>query len=265
MIDTHCHLNYFTEGEGELEKVINRAWEGGISHLITVGTNPSDWCVHRSIADSFSERIFFTLGLHPCYVGKNWFLDLEKLSKQFESVKNRPLAVGEIGLDFYRLPEYPEEADRIKKDQIGAFVQQLNLAKKWNLPVIVHSREAFNLCIDLIKEVNFSWDRVIFHCFVEGIQSIRFLMDQGAWVSFTGILTYPSASYLTEVVRFQELNRLILETDAPYLAPCPHRGKRCEPSFLKHVACYCADIFEVSFEEIDEVSTLNSQNFFLLK
>lgn len=175
----------------------------------------------------------------------------------------RPVALGECGLDRYHLPQNdPAAADRIFGWQRDAFVAQLALARTLACPVVVHSRGAFAECVAMIDASGVDWTRVVFHCFAEGEAEMRELQDRGGYGSFTGILTYKSAEAVRAAARAQGLERLMLETDAPYLTPMPHRGKPNEPAFLRHTAEFAAGLFGVSEADLAAITTATARRFF---
>lgn len=262
LIDSHCHLEKFFN-RGELDAVLQRANAAGVQRLITVGTGLKDWQLYFDLAARHPQQIYWTVGIHPCSVDENWD-DAIKVIPSYFATDPLPVALGEIGLDHFHLPKYPDEAAELKAMQAAAFRQQLAIAHQLDCPVVIHSRNAFDECVQLIDESGVNWNRVIFHCFSEGPESMRVLIDRGGWASFTGIVTYKSAQSVREAMKLQGLDRLILETDAPYLTPEPHRGKGNEPAFVRHTAECCAEEFSVEFEQLAAQSTQNAERFFQL-
>lgn len=263
LIDTHAHLDSF-ERRGELPAVLSRAREAGVEGVIAIGTAPDDWTLHRNLTGSGSGFIHFTVGLHPCSVDEGW----ENAAAQMEDFwqKGRatplPVALGECGLDRFHLPKDPAEAARIFGLQRGAFASQLALARHLGCPVVIHSRGAFGECVEMIDASGVDWARVVFHCFSEGPGEIAELNRKGGRGSFTGILTYKNADNVRAAVLAQGAGRLMIETDAPYLAPAPHRGKTNEPSFVRHTAERAAELLGMPFEELASVTTANARAFF---
>jgi TatD DNase family protein len=156
----------------------------------------------------------------------------------------------------------PGRAAEIYGWQEAAFRGQLEIARGLGCPLVVHSRGAFQECVRLIDKSGVAWERVVFHCFTEGAAEIAELTRRGGYGSFTGVLTYKSAENVRAAARAQGLERLMLETDAPFLTPMPHRGKPNEPALMKHTAEYAAGLFGVTLEEIAAVSTRNARAFF---
>ena len=173
-----------------------------------------------------------------------------------------PVAIGECGLDRFHLPKETEAAERILGWQKAAFEVQLGLAKRLGCALVVHSRGAFAECVAMIDASGVDWTKVVFHCFSEGPGEISELVQRGGRGSFTGILTYKNAENVRQAARVQGLGRLMVETDAPFLAPVPHRGSPNEPAYVRHTAEYAAAMLGVPFEELAEVTTKNAKVFF---
>ena len=258
--DSHCHLHGFWE-KGTLDEVLNRADVLGVSKMTTVGTSREDWDLYGSLTEKYPGRIFFSAGLHPSYVDSDWKTHLEGLSGCWSS-DPKPVALGEIGLDYFRLPKDEAKARETKDFQRLAFKEQLNLARELNVPVSIHSRNAFADCVHLIDESGVNWEKVVFHCFSEGVPQIEQLMERGGTASFTGILTFKKNEQLREVALRQGIENLMIETDSPYLAPEPRRGKMNEPAFLHHIGQYAANLFDVSEELLAEMTTARTEEFY---
>ncbi len=241
-----------------------RAAEAGVTRLITIGTDSSDWSLYRELSAKHSQTVAHTVGIHPCHVGENWRGEFAQIAACFEG-KERPVALGETGLDRFHLSKDPEEAEREFARQRDAFRAQLDLAARLEVPVVVHSRGAFADCLAMIDESTVEWHRVVFHCFAEGAEAMGQLMERGGYGSFTGILTYKSAEDVRAAALAQGIDRLMLETDAPYLAPVPKRGKPNEPAFLAHTGRFAADLFGVSPEELARRTAETTRAFFGLE
>ncbi len=179
-----------------------------------------------------------------------------------ESEKIRPVALGEIGLDRFHLPKEAAAADRVFGWQRAAFAEGLRLAKGWDCPLVVHSRGAFAECVAMIDASGVDWRRVVFHCFAEGVTEMEELTKRGGFGSFTGIITYKNAENVRAAALAQGLDRLMIETDAPYLTPMPHRGKPNEPAYLAHTAAFSAEVFGVPEAELVRRTTDNARRFF---
>ncbi len=261
-IDSHCHLDGF-QRKGELGTVLQRATESGVRRLITVGTSPEDWVAYREMHQNHPGHIDYTVGLHPCHVDAEWEAATTQLSTFFMP-PNAPVALGEIGLDYFHLPKDPVEAGEVILQQEAAFRQQLLLAGELDCPVIIHSRECFAETVQLIDDSGLDWERIVFHCFSYGPEEVRQLNARGGRASFTGIATYKSAQAVREAVCAQGLDRLMLETDCPYLSPEPHRGKPNEPAFLPHIGERCAESLGLPAAELAARVAANTRAFFRL-
>lgn len=265
LIDTHTHLESFAR-RGELPPVLMRAREAGVEAMITIGTDADDWSLYRDVAAANPGFVHYTVGIHPCSVDEHWADRFAQLEAFWSGAAGtRPVALGEVGLDRFHLPkDDPAAAERILGWQKEAFVAALGLAKKLACPVVVHSRGAFSECVDLIDASGVAWERVVFHCFTEGPAEMAELTRRGGFGSFTGIITYKTAGAIREAALAQGLDRLMLETDAPYLTPMPHRGKPNEVAYVRHTAEFCAGLFGVGYGELVARTAANARRFFEL-
>lgn len=262
LIDSHCHLEKF-KAKGTLSEVLRNAQEAGVSRLITVGTSIEDWATYCELAKAYPEQIAWTVGIHPCDVAEDWEDQAMAITPWFTD-DVPPVALGEIGLDYFHLPKAPDEAAEIKQMQREAFAHQLTIAYQLDCPVVVHSRHAFDDCVAMIDKSGVDWKNVVFHCFAEGAEQMAILNERGGRGSFTGIITYKNAETVREAALKQGLERIMIETDAPYLSPVPHRGKPCEPAYTRLTAEYCAQLFEVSLDEFTAIATRNTEAFYRL-
>jgi TatD DNase family protein len=261
LIDTHTHLDTFVR-RGELPAVLQRAREAGVEAMVAIGTEPADWVLYRGLAGDQPGVVHYTAGLHPCSVGENWADQLAQL-ETFWQAAPQPVALGETGLDRFHLPkDDAAAAARIFGWQQEAFAGGLALAKRKDCPVVVHSRGAFRECVEMVDASGVDWTRVVFHCFSEGPDEMAELVRRGGYGSFTGIITYKTADLVRAAAKAQGLDRLMVETDAPYLAPMPHRGKPNEPAYLRHTAEYCSQLFDVAYERLAGITTANARKFF---
>jgi TatD DNase family protein len=262
LIDSHCHLKGFKDNN-ELDAVLKRAESAGVTQFIAVGTSPSDWVPYREIAAANPGKIYYTVGLHPCYVDAEWRNDVSNISTFFIP-PHAPVALGEIGLDYFHLPKDPIEAGELMIHQEEAFRQQLMLAEELECPVIIHSRNAFDDTFRMIDESGVAWDRIVFHCYSYGLEEMKRINERGGRGSFTGIVTYKNAPEIREALRSQGVDTLMLETDCPYLTPEPHRGKSNEPAFLANIAERCAEALAMPLEALAAQTTANTKAFFQL-
>jgi TatD DNase family protein len=249
IIDTHAHLD-FLDFDSDREEVLARAQKAGVKKIVNVGCTLGR--SHSSVALAEKhENIFATVGVHPHDAVTVTPEALSKLKKLAQSEKVR--AVGEIGLDYFKMRNSREE-------QGIALESQLQLAQDLNLPVVIHTREADEDILAILKK--YPAVRGVVHCFAGSIPFAEKILALGFLISFTGIITFPKAEALREVVRFVPSEKIMLETDCPYLAPHSHRGKRNEPVHVVHVARKVAEIKGADLEEVAEQTTRNAEEFF---
>ena len=262
LIDSHCHPPPLAENEaGRLPDWLQGAIECGVSECIAVGTDPDDWSAHCNLAASYPEHVHWTAGLHPCHVEDDFRSRLELLPPLLECLEGRrPCALGEIGLDFTKLSK--DIREERAEQQREAFSTQLQWAKRFQLPVVIHSRGTVLECLEIIQQEGFPAERTLFHCFVEGPETLAKIRAAGAKCSFTGIITFKNAREVRSSLETNGLENLILETDSPYLSPEPFRGRRNEPARVSILADYCADFFGTTRERIAEITRRNTENFF---
>ena len=254
-VDTHCHLTkrFFEDPE----PVVDRALAANVQKMVCVGTSPQDCAEVVKIASRFPS-VFAAIGIHPQQTDSDDHssidTQIEKLTKLIKDPK--VVAVGECGLDYSPAP--PGEKDRPKNDQMEFFKKQIVLATANNLPLIVHTRKAFEDTVAVIKE--FSKARGVFHCYYAGKDGIKDVLDLDFFFGFDGNLTYDPG--LQNVVKMIPLEKILLETDSPYLAPVPLRGSQNEPKNVIIVAAKLAELKGVSLEEIEKVTSANASFLF---
>ena len=248
LIDTHCHL-FFDELKKDLEGVLSRAFELGVTKFICVGTNVEDSKESYELAINY-ENIFSTAGVHPH--------DSEEVPKDYlDQIKellnnNKVVALGEIGLDYFR-----NISDRKIQKQI--FREQLNLAQEINKPIVFHNRESDD---DILKILSEYPDVVgVSHCFSSSYEVAKKLIDMGFYISFSGNLTFKN-SHLPDVAKKLPINSLLVETDSPFLSPVPYRGKTNEPGRTRFVADYLAQLHNLTINEVADVTTENAKAIF---
>jgi TatD DNase family protein len=263
LIDTHLHLDSYHR-RGELPAVLDRARAAGVEAVITIGTATDDWSLYRDLAEASGGYVQYTVGLHPCSVGDDWAEQLAQVDAFFtEPGRLRPVAIGEMGLDRFHLPkDDPAGAERLLGLQRQAFDAGLALARRWQTPVVIHSRGAFRECVERVDASGVDWRRVVFHCFVEGPDEMDLLIERGGWASFTGVLTYKNAETVRAAARRLGWERFLLETDAPFLTPTPHRGKPNEPAYVALTAAFAAEVFNIPLPRLAEASTRNACELF---
>ena len=254
LIDTHAHLDA-PEFEGEVEAVIARAAEAGIDRIITIGATGRGVAASRAavaIAERFPS-VWATVGVHPHSAGEPFDLgELPELAKH-----PRVVAIGEMGLDFYR-----DFAPRAGQERW--FRAQVELAIQVKKPIVIHSREAGEDCIKILQELRAERVGGVFHCFAENAEFAARLRQMNFLVSIPGSITFKKNDSFREIVRGIPLEQIMVETDSPYMAPEPHRGKRCESSFMLRTAMKVAEIKGVSLEELAKVTTQNAERLFRL-
>lgn len=260
LIDTHAHL-MFPEFKDDLENVLARAREAGLVKIVNVGCSKesSSQAVEMAKADPADggDFLYATLGLHPydaLDISDELLAKWEKwIIEDKKNVVKKIVAIGETGLDYFK-------AKVGHAEQRGAFRKQLKLASKVNLPVIIHNREADMECLEILKES--AGARAVFHCFGSSLEFAEKVWEAGFMTSFTGIMTYPNAKDLRDVVKGVPLDKFMVETDCPYLAPQAYRGKRNEPAYVLETAKMIADIRSIELAEVEKLAVENSKKFF---
>ncbi len=261
--DSHCHLKGFKD-TGILEEVLSCAKSNLVNRMTAVGTSSEDWTLYKNLSKQYFGFIYYSVGLHPCYVNEGYQSEIDQLGN-FLSKNNNPVAIGEIGLDYFHLPKDKAAAKKLVELQKRAFFQQAKLAVNHDLPVIIHSRNSFDDCIELLDKSKINWEKVLFHCFSEGDNQIKELNKRGGRASFTGILTYKKNEKLRQAFLEQGLENLILETDSPYLSPEPLRGKLNQPGFLPKIGDFISKTYSIPIDEIAKNSFQNTVTFYNIK
>ena len=254
IVDSHCHLD-FKDFQDDLDLVIKKAYNSNVKHMLSISVNLEDFNNVYKVANSY-DNIYCTTGIHPNNVpeNKNNELLFEKLSLNLN--KKKVIGVGETGLDFYR-----NEENRI--NQIEYFNTHLEVSGLFNYPTIVHTRNAEKDTINCIeKAVKKHSTKGLIHCFTSTMELAKKVLDKGFYISFSGIITFKKVDDLIDVVKYVPLDRILVETDAPYLAPIPFRGKRNEPSFVTHTLKKIAEIKKKNVEDMAQITTNNFFNLF---
>ena len=250
IIDTHTHI-YLPEFDQDRDAVMRRATEAGVQQFLLPAIDASTHETMLSIEAAYPECRAM-IGLHPCSVNGNYLKEVS-IIKNYLS-KRKFIAIGEIGLDFYWDKTFSEQ-------QFEAFHMQIAIALDEDLPIVIHSRDATDECIDVVSE--YPGLRGVFHCFSGNIEQAKKVMDLGFYLGIGGVVTFKNSG-LDKVVSNIGLEKVILETDAPYLAPVPYRGKRNEPAYTKLVAEKLAALINRTTEEIAELTTQNAWDLFRL-
>ncbi len=256
IIDTHIHLDD-TRYDDDLEEVLNRAREGGVKRFIIPGADPSTLDRAVEIADKY-EDVYFAIGVHPYDMDNFHTLKFEKYVGHKKCV-----AIGECGLDYFRLEGSDEEKEQEKQKQKEVFVAQINLAKKYKKPLIVHIRDASRDSKVLLLEHNASEVGGVLHCF-NADDELLSLVNEGFYFGIGGVVTFKNAKKLVNVLPKIPHEKLLIETDGPYLTPTPHRGERNEPFYTTLVAQKMSEILDLTLSEIKEISTQNALKLFTI-
>jgi TatD DNase family protein len=251
MVDTHCHL-YVDEFKADIDDVIKRAGVEGINKFYLPAIDSNEIENMFLLENKFPGKCIAMMGLHPCSVKENYLHELSIVKDWL--TKRKFAAVGEIGLDFYWDKTFTLQ-------QYEAFRIQIDLSLQFDLPIVIHTRNAMQETIDLVKEYVPRGVRGIFHCFGGSVENAEEIIEAGFYLGIGGVLTYKKSG-LAEVLEKIDLKHLVLETDSPYLTPVPYRGKRNESSYLKYIAEKLALIKNVSVEEVASVTTANAEKIF---
>lgn len=250
-IDTHTHL-YIPEMREQIGVFMHRAQENRVQKLCLPNIDSDSVKDVFSLCDLYPDKCFPMMGLHPCSVKENYLEELSFIESYADDA--RIIAIGEIGIDLYWDKTFIEE-------QKAAFKLQISWAKKRNLPIVIHCREAFDEIYAILLEEKDELLKGIFHCFSGTEDQARKIIDLGFYLGIGGVLTYKNSG-LAEAIRNIDLKHIVLETDSPYLAPVPHRGKQNESSFLLHVAEKLVDVSGKSINEIADITSFNAKQIF---
>jgi TatD DNase family protein len=254
LIDTHAHLTD-AKFDVDREAVIDRSIEGGIGAVVSIGEDIASSRGAVALAKA-NPSVFATVGVHP-HNASHWGGEAEAALRDLlrERQANRIVAVGETGLD-YHYDFSPRE------QQIDALRAQLRLAKEHALPVVLHCREAADDLLGILEQEQDSTLRGVLHCFAEDLTAAQRAIDLGMHLGIGGLVTFKNAVWLRDVVRAVGLERVVVETDAPYMAPVPKRGKRNEPALVAHTARSLAELLGLSEAEVAEITTRNALSLF---
>ncbi|CAH1534741.1 Putative deoxyribonuclease similar to YcfH, type 2 [Vibrio owensii] len=253
MIDTHAHI-YASEFDNDRDEVVKRALEQGIDRILLPNIDLDSIEPMLKTEAAYPEVCRSMMGLHPCYVDGNVEQTLEIIRGWFE--KHNFIAVGEIGIDLYWDKTF-------RAEQEMAFVTQLNWAKEMNLPVVIHTRDSIEETLTLLRQEQDGSLRGVFHCFGGSVEEAQAINELGFHLGLGGVSTFKNGG-MDKVIPHLDMNWVILETDCPYLAPVPHRGKRNEPAYTSLVAARVAGLRGESLEVIDTLTTKNAEMLFNL-
>ena len=246
-IDTHTHLS--KKDYDDIEKVIEDAKEQDVLYLIISGCDKEGIKESIEIANTHNN-IYLALGYHPSETSKTTDKDLEELEEIIKTNK-KVVALGEIGLDYYW------EKDN-KEEQKELFKKQIEIAKKYNLPLVIHSRDAFQDTYDILKEANY---KGVIHCFSGNVENAKMYLSLGFYLGIGGVITFKNTN-LKETIKEIPIDKILLETDAPYLAPTPHRGEKNESKYIPIIAEEIGNLLNKTKAEIGEITTQNATKMF---
>lgn len=251
LIDTHSHI-YLPEFEPELAEMLKRAEKEGVGKILMPAIDSSTHQQMLELEKSLPDQCLSMMGLHPCSVKENYKEELAIARSYLE--KQRFKAVGEIGLDFYWDKTFTEH-------QYAAFNEQIEWALEYNIPIVIHSRESTDECINVVAAHQKGQLTGVFHCFSGNMEQAQKIIGLGFYLGIGGVVTFKNSG-LDKVMESVSLENIVLETDAPYLAPVPFRGKRNEPSYLKYVVEKLSTLKNISIEEVAKITTANARKLF---
>ena len=254
LIDSHCHIDD-ARYDADREAMIRRAQAEGVGHFVAIGCDLDTSRAAVALAQKHSF-ISATVGVHPHEVKLiegGWYDELRTLAKS-----GRVVAYGEIGLD-YHYDHSPRDVQRTR------FREQVRLACELKLPIVIHTREAQEDTIAILKEEKAGDVGGVFHCFSGDAWLAKDALDLGFYLSFSGVITFQNATMLRDIVKTVPLDRILVETDAPYLTPVPHRGKRNEPAYVRHVADKIAELHGLTTQQVEDATSQNTKRLFGIK
>ena len=251
MIDSHCHLDH-EPLLSDLENIIQRSKDAGIEKLLTISTSIESFSRVKELVHK-DEIIYGTIGIHPHEANKD-IVNSEFIEKSLKD-NNKIIGIGETGLDFFY-----NNSDKDK--QIDSFKIHIDAAIKTNVPLIIHSREAEEETFDILNDYKDQNLKILMHCFTGSKKFAKKLLDFNTFFSASGIITFKNAKELQDTFKFLPSDKILIETDSPFLAPVPNRGKKNEPSFVKYTADKLANIKEITNKELIDITTKNFNNLF---
>jgi TatD DNase family protein len=250
LVDTHAHI-YSEEFEQDVHEMLQRAFDSGVGHIFMPNIDITSIESMHALDDRYPQ-CHSMLGLHPCYVKEDYIAQLAIIESTIQ--ERKPIGIGEVGIDLYWDKTFVAE-------QQAAFEIQIQWALDLDLPIIIHSRDSLDLTIDTIAQYQNGSLKGIFHCFNGTVEQGHRIQDLGFMMGLGGVVTYKNAG-MDQVIPYLNLDNIVLETDAPYLSPVPHRGKRNEVSFINHVADKCAEILSMDRQAFVAKTNTNALKLF---
>ena len=251
MIDSHCHLN-FDSLSINIDTIIDNAITNNIKSILSINTNPADFEHHYKIIKKF-KSIFISYGLHPEHVSDKNIINSNEIITNCS--KDLVIGIGETGLDFYHSIEF-------KKEQYDVFEKHIEASYTTNLPLIIHQRNSENEIIEFLNKFQKTKPlNLVFHCFTGSDKLKKFCLDNDFYISLSGIITFKNAEQLRNVIKDVPLSSILIETDSPFLAPVPFRGKTNEPSYVKFIGEYLSSFYNIT---VDQISKTTDDNFYKL-
>ncbi len=248
LVDHHCHLD-FKDFAPERDAVVARAIAAGVGVMVTISTRVKKYDVYREIAEVY-PTVFFSVGTHPHYAHEELDVSVEDIVQL--STHPKCVAIGEAGLDYHYNDKAPRDAQR------QGLLSHIAAARQSGLPLVIHSRDADDDMGDILEaEMKHGMFKAVLHCFTGGERLARRAIDLGLYISFSGVITFKTSDPIRAIAKWAPADRILVETDCPYLAPIPYRGKRNEPAFVEHTATVLASTRGVPTDEIARVTTDN--------
>jgi TatD DNase family protein len=251
LVDSHCHIDMLDLEQGGVDEILKQGKQAGVEHFLCVSVRLDEFQKMYNLVKDYTQ-ISVSVGLHPNEV-VNAEPTVEELVKL--ALQEKVVAIGETGLDYYR-----SEGDL--KWQHDRFARHIEAARQTNLPLIIHTRQARKDTIDILHQEQARDIGGVMHCFTEDWDMAKKALDHNFYISFSGIVTFKNAVELQDVAKRVPLDRMLVETDSPFLAPVPYRGKPNQPAYVKYVAEFLAELRGVSFDEIAKVTTYNFYSLF---
>ena len=251
MIDTHTHL-YLEQFRDDIDDVISRAKAVGVEKFYLPSINSKYNKSMHDLEKKYPDDVFCMIGLHPCYVDDNFDLEIDFVKKQIE--KHEYKAIGEIGIDLFHEKKYLDQ-------QVDAFEEQIKLAIDYDLPIVIHSRDSFDEIFEVLEKFKCEKLRGIFHCFTGNLDQANKIIDLNFYLGIGGVVTFKNGK-ISEFLNEVPIEKIVLETDSPYLAPVPYRGKRNESLYIELVAKKIAEVYDVELDYVSKVTDKNALDVF---